>query len=277
MQMELNSITVVITTYYRWHLVIPLVESLYSQLKTKIIIVNDAGDAPPKSFLEKNSGFVSIVNLDKNLGHANALNVGAHLVKTSHMLYIDSDDTLIFDDDFSKFCSSLKEGCVYFPKYKKLREKIEKRIFQETLSVKDMRKHIVGTHSGFIVSMNDFKEVGDYDTKLTSHIDWDYIIRLYEKKLKFVTYNGVIKYSTQTVGISRKLDKVYCGRTQLWRKHSSTFRLFHRIDDYIRLLKYCIGNCEPEFWSSKDTYSYNLFKIVHLIPRIIYQLYLKLI
>lgn len=270
-----KNITVLIATYNRWALVENLVYKLRKCNLLNIIIVNDAGELVPEdSFL---NNIAKIVNLKNNSGQAVAIHEGAKLVESSHMLYIDSDDEVLIKCSISNLLNSLEEDHVYFPDTIKIRDKSVKRNFDQPLSDFNLRNNTIGTHSGFIISMKNYFSVGPYDSSLVSHIDWDYLIRLYKENIDFRTYEGDLLYSTETLGISRNLRRVFEGRKQLWAKHNTIFPKKYFFNNYFKLFKYAVGNCSQESWKNDDSFSFKIFILTHHIARLIYVSFIKLL
>ena len=267
-----NDLTVVVTTFYRWPLVASLVESLAHRMECKILVVNDGGDIASPDILNRIDALATILNLEENVGQARAIDAGAKAVTTSHMLYIDSDDTLELLENEFDLVAKLESNIVLFPRYIEVGDRRRTRVLDEPVSDADFI-HTIGTHSGFIISLEAYTKVGAYDPALASHIDWDYIIRLKDQGVIFDTYECRLLYSTEPGGISRNLRRVYCGRVQIWAKHRRVFPNMGRLPDYLRLLKYSIGNCAIEPFRRSDNIGYLIFKSVHFFPRKLYLLF----
>ena len=267
-----NSISILITTFNRWALVADLVDDLTRSFSCPIIIVNDAGELAGEDVKQRLGSRANIINLPNNLGQAGAIDAGVREIVTSHMLYIDSDDKLELSAAEANLVSSLEATTIYFPSTVKLRSSLRSRSFESQPSTSDLRRHTIGSHSGFIISLSAYKIIGPYDQNLASHIDWDYIIRISQSGFNFETYDASLIYSTETDGISRNIRRVYKGRVQLWEKHPSVFPVLTRGIDYFRLLKYAIGNCAVEPFSASNGAGFIVFKFLHWLPRQTYLL-----
>lgn len=192
--MKNPTVSVIIPTYNRAHLVGRAIESVLNQTYKdfEIIVVDDGSTDNTEEVIkqfQKQDKRIKYLLHEKNRGGSAARNTGIKAVEGEYITFLDSDDEWLpekLEKQIIMFQSlEDKIGFVYVGSFIEEqntgRKMIAKRPFLKKPAhayKRMLAKNLPGTCSTIMVRSDIFTEVGGFDEQLTSQQDWDFSLRV---------------------------------------------------------------------------------------------------
>lgn len=177
---EKMQISIVITSFnyakYIARAIRSCLDQSFSRENFEVLVVDDASTDHTKVILDSFGRYIRIIYLEKNIGLAEARNIGVKNARGKYIVFLDADDFL--HNDFLKVCLLYltfnfdKMDAVatdYF-----LVDDTEEHLKKEDCSVKPLA-------CGVVYKKEHLSEVGLYDSKIGIGEDVDYRIRFLQK------------------------------------------------------------------------------------------------
>jgi len=228
----LPTVSVIIPTYNRAHLIGRAIESVLSQTYDcfEIIIVDDASvDGTERVIRNYTDKRIRYIRSDKNMGPAGARNVGIESARGKYIAFLDSDDEWLPEKLKKQIrileTTSSKVGVVYSGTWRIMGDKKffipwPKTIRKEGNIHYDFLcgKYLVPTPAA-IVKKACFSKVGTFDNNLPAIAEWDLWIRISKYyHFKYINEPHVISYYTRN-SISTDLLKKNRATIKILKKH----------------------------------------------------------
>lgn len=195
MNLASPKVSIIIPTYNRISRLQIAINSCINQSfeNIEIIVINDGGQNVSEIINFFNDNRIKYINLEKNVGRAEARNIGIRSSVGTYICYLDDDDVLYKDHIkiLFNFIEKNNFDVVYSNSYRVLESNLEKSIHYNK---KINYRQIFVRNSIPILSFMHKKDcldiIGYYDNRLRYYEDWDLIIRL-SKKFSFHNINEV--------------------------------------------------------------------------------------
>ncbi|MEK7433293.1 MAG: glycosyltransferase [Cyanobacteriota bacterium] len=184
--MKLPKVSIIIPTYNRSKKISIAIESCVSQIfrDIEIVIINDGGEDVSEIINSFKDDRIKYINLEKNVGRAEARNVGIKKSLGECICYLDDDDKIYPEHVVTlfNFIENKKVDIAYTNSYRVLETQIGKSIhyYKKANYNKLLVRNFIPILS-FMHKKSCLDIVGYYDINLKYYEDWDLIIRLSEK------------------------------------------------------------------------------------------------
>lgn len=180
-------LSIVIVTYNRLEELAELLESISRQtvLPHEIIIVNDAGKSiKPVAKLYKELP-IKIIELEENVKHVRARNIGVGHV-TGEAIMLCDDDDFFTEHHIERVLKELATAdfvytdaeIVQFKMKGHTRYPVSRRTFAYKYDYQDMRKFSTYIPSGSAYKKLLHNKIGLFDPEMHNYWDWDFILRI---------------------------------------------------------------------------------------------------
>lgn len=204
--------SLIITNYNRAKFLDRAIRSCLNQLlikqKVEIILIDDCSNDKSKDVYREFANDISIVELKKNRGVANASNIGLKKSSGRYWMRVDSDDYLSmhacalmgqildFNDDYDYvYCDHIK---------------IAKTVRSQTRVRLDSEDKIYNHGAGILFRKSALKQIGGYDVRLKNAEDYDLLLRLKKNKSKgFYLPIPLYRYYMHGKNISKKPERKF--------------------------------------------------------------------
>jgi glycosyltransferase involved in cell wall biosynthesis len=180
------AVSVVIATYQRLYALGELMESLSRQTykPSEIIIVNDGGESPELLTAYYPELPLTIVDLERNMGHVQARNIGVQKASGDCILLCDDDD-LLWHTHIERMVKAIEQADFVFSDAEMFNYEVEEqtRIPKERLlfayewSFEQMRSFSTYIPSGSMYKRSLHDEIGYFDPDVHNYWDWDFFLR----------------------------------------------------------------------------------------------------
>jgi glycosyltransferase involved in cell wall biosynthesis len=195
-------VSVIIPTYNRPGPLCELVESLSRQTYTRIevIIINDNGsnvDLVKELYPELN---IIVINLEKNVKHVAARNIGLSYASGTFVMLCDDDDLIVpthidtmlleigeYDLVYSdvEIVEFITEGATRIP--------VKRSLFAYEYEPEAMKRFSTFVPSGCLYRRDLHDRIGSFDEEVFHYWDWDFFLRVSENhKVKRVPVAGTL-------------------------------------------------------------------------------------
>lgn len=230
------SVSVIIPTYNRAHLIGRAIQSVLNQTYQDFeIIVVDDGSMDNTNEIIKDFQIqdkrIRYIKHEKNKGGAVARNTGIKDAKGEYISFLDSDDEWLKNKLESeidvlknkKNCIICSTGCNFIKE--KGRKIISKRhIKKQIISQKIALRAECLTTNDFTVLKKAVLEIGGFDERLPARQDWDFWIRITSVGSGFqIPINTVNKYVMRNDQISSGIKNKLHGTEIIFKKHKKLF------------------------------------------------------
>lgn len=184
--MEQPLVSVIIPTYNRLNSVCELMESLYRQTyrALQIILVNDAGEsvhAVKELYPELD---LTIVELEKNVRHVQARNMGLAYARGEYVMLCDDDD-LLLPTHVERMLKAVADADLVYSDveiFEYVLEGVTRRatkrmVFAYEHDLEAMRRFSTFVASGCLYRRSLHEQIGWFDTEMYHYWDWDFFLR----------------------------------------------------------------------------------------------------
>lgn len=285
-------VSVIIPVYNREDTIKRAIDSVLKQTyqNIELIIVDDGSTDGTRALLEQlNSKKIKII--DQNHKGANAArNLGLLKAEGEFIAFQDSDDEWLLDKLERQINYMLINGfevcyCPFYL-YKAEEEEIyppnynDKIIYEENL-IDVLRAYNVVSTQTLVIHRNIVSEIGMFDEQMPRFQDYEYIIRIAQKKKIGYLNKPLVKVYRTNNSISNDDDKFKDAYLKLLKRHEKFLDIELYLEDN---LKYCIECFDKDsldqLIESIDEYvqmylkdrKINVYKIVGKYYRYVYQL-----
>jgi glycosyltransferase involved in cell wall biosynthesis len=183
-------VSVVIATYHRLYALGELMESLSRQTYRpfEIIIVNDGGPSPAILQDYYPELPLHIIDLEENVGHVHARNIGVQHATGEHLLLCDDDD-LLWLTHIERMVKEIEDADFVFSDVEMFNYEVdhhtripkERILFAYEWSLEEMRKFSTYVPSGSMYKRHIHDVIGYFDEDVHNYWDWDFFLRVAEK------------------------------------------------------------------------------------------------
>jgi glycosyltransferase involved in cell wall biosynthesis len=235
------NITTVIPVRNRIKFITRALNSVIAQTyrSAEIIVVDDASTDGTSDFLlklAKETTDLKLITLDKNVGAAEARNIGIRRAKGDLIAFLDSDDAWYpekLEKQINEFHSDHNIVAVFSGSRVVYSDRSFGHIPAPDISLTDLfYSNALSTTSSALISKVALVQVGGFDASLPSCQDWDLFIRLAEIGKLRVVQEELIEFLNHDEGrISRNKAGMLTGH-EIVRN-----RIYKRISDPIMLRK----------------------------------------
>jgi len=228
----MNSISVVIPFYHAEEFFEETYQSIKNQTlqPSEIIVVIDGCGEKAEKFLTKYSD-LNVISLPKNVGPAEARNIGVKAATSQWIAFIDADDKwehnkleqqMNFLAKHPEF-SACHTGIIAFNKDVTISTFNDKPF---ELNVNHLLESSQVVPTSFIVLKDAFHAVGGFDLNLKCSEDHDFTLSLVLQEYKIGFLNKPLSYLRREDhgNISSNGRKIIVGHIQLLKKHWRTFK-----------------------------------------------------
>jgi glycosyltransferase involved in cell wall biosynthesis len=196
---EKFSITIAIVTYERMDYLSAALESACKQdvMPEEILIIDDGSTADisslVKGFQDRFSGLIRYV-WQENAGRPAARNRAVQECRTTHLLWLDDDDCLTPNavSSYRTLLSERPDADIIYGRLTLCNERLEPlepmpcHEFDESNMLYLFFKHNPIPNPGTLISLNCFKQVGQYDSAFPRSQDYDFYTRAASLGAKFL-------------------------------------------------------------------------------------------
>lgn len=217
--MNRNKVSIVITTYNGEKTILRAVESCINQSynNLEIIVVDDNGigslaQRKTQEILKKyiNSNTITYITHEINRNASVARNTGVNKATGKYIALLDDDDYFFEDKILNQVNAFEKLGNEYGIVYCSMLNNMENKIYEHQATYEGdvlfdfgmMR--VSACTSNIMFRKKDFIEIGGFDESYSRHQDWEFLIRMANKKKFFpVKYIGTQK---NTISVMKKIN-----------------------------------------------------------------------
>ena len=244
------NVTTVIPVRNRMKFIARALHSVAAQTyrSAEIIVVNDAstdGTAEVVSKLASEITNLILINLEQNVGAAEARNIGIGHAQSDLIAFLDSDDTWHpdkLDKQVTEFLSDESVVAVFSGSHVVYRDRAFSHTPSSVVSLRDLYySNALSTTSSAVISRAALNNVGAFDTLLPSCEDWDLFIRLAEVGKIRVVQEDLIEF------FNHDEERISNNKARILRGHDLVHnRIYARISDPT-LLRKVRGSHESTF------------------------------
>ncbi|KGX86656.1 glycosyltransferase [Pontibacillus marinus BH030004 = DSM 16465] len=224
-------VSIVIPTYNRLLYLTELMECLSRQTfqSFEIIIVNDCGEKVDIVKELYPQLLITIIEMDTNVKHVHARNVGVAHANGDYIMLIDDDD-LIVSTHLKTMLEVISEydliysdvEIVNYEWIHQVRVPKARFLFAYELDLKGMRTFSTFIPSGCLYRKEIHDQIGGFDADMHHYWDWDFFLRVSEKfRVNRVPVAGVLyDFSDSHGNQSKNVDSMQGYLKKLSEKHN---------------------------------------------------------
>ncbi|MGM0875159.1 MAG: glycosyltransferase family 2 protein [Bacillota bacterium] len=179
-------ISIVTATYNRLVELAELLESIFQQTVAphEIIIINDGGESITPLVNTYKELPIKVINLEENVKHVHARNIGVGHV-TGDVIMLCDDDDFFTASHIEQIQKELKAAdfvysdaeIVSFETKGKTRYPLSRRTFAYHYDLQEMRKFSTYIPSGSAYKKELHDQIGLFDPEVHNYWDWDFLLR----------------------------------------------------------------------------------------------------